>query len=73
MPRSLDHSAALYVAAIILFLLANTFPFVALQYGDRIEQRLLISGGFALQRAGMGEIGLLVLLTSVVFPLRTSN
>ncbi len=71
MPRSLDHSAALYVAAIILFLLANTFPFVALQYGDRIEQSLLISGGFALQRAGMGEIGLLVLLTSVVFPLLT--
>ena len=71
MPRSLDHSAALYVAAIILFLLANTFPFVALQYGDRIEQSLLISGGFALQRAGMGEIGLLVLLTSVVFPFLT--
>lgn len=71
MPRSLDHSAALYVAAIILFLLANTFPFVALQYGDRIEQSLLISGGFALQRAGMGGIGLLVLLTSVVFPLLT--
>lgn len=71
MPRSLDHAAALYVAAIILFLLANSFPFVALQYGDRIEQSLLISGGFALQRAGMGEIGLLVLLTSVVFPFLT--
>ncbi len=68
MPRSLDHSAALYLAAFILFLLANTFPFVALQYGDRIEQSLLISGGFALQQAGMGEIGLLVLLTSVIFP-----
>lgn len=71
MPRSLDRAAALYVAAIILFLLANSFPFVALQYGDRIEQSLLVSGGFALQRAGMGEIGLLVLLTSVVFPLLT--
>ena len=71
MPRSLDHSAALYLAALILFLLANTFPFVALQYGDRIEQSLLISGGFALQQAGMGEIGLLVLLTSVVFPFLT--
>lgn len=68
MPHSLDHSAALYLAAFILFMLANTFPFVALQYGDRIEQSLLISGGFALQQAGMGEIGLLVLLTSVVFP-----
>ena len=71
MPHSLDHSAALYLAALILFVIANTFPFVALQYGDRIEQSRLISGGFALQQAGMGEIGLLVLLTSVIFPFLT--
>lgn len=70
-PHSLDHAAALYLAAFILILLANTFPFVALQYGDRVEQSLLISGGFALQQAGMGEIGLLVILTSVVFPFLT--
>lgn len=62
---------ALYLAALIMFLLANTFPFVALRYGDRIEQSLLISGGFALQNQGMPEIGLLVLLTSVVFPFLT--
>lgn len=68
MPRSLDHSAALYLASFLLFLLANTFPFVALQYGDRIEQSLLVSGGLALLQAGMSEIGLLVILTSVVFP-----
>ena len=68
LPRTLDHSAALYLAALILFLLANTFPFVALKYGDRVEQTLLISGAFALQKAGMPEVGLLVLLTSVVFP-----
>jgi paraquat-inducible protein A len=72
LPRSLDNSAALYLAAFILLLLANTFPFVALQYGDRIEQSLLISGGFALQQAGMGEIGLLVFLTSVMFPFLTT-
>ena len=71
LPRSLDHSAALYLAALILFLLANTFPFVALKYGDRLEQSLLISGGFALQQTGMGELGLLVVLTSVVFPFLT--
>jgi paraquat-inducible protein A len=71
LPRSLDHSTALYLAALILFLLANTFPFVALRFGDRIEQTLLVSGAFALQKAGMPEIGLLVLLTSVVFPFLT--
>jgi paraquat-inducible protein A len=71
LPKSLDHAAALYVAALLLFLLANVFPFVALKYGDRMEQSLLISGAFALEKAGMGEIGLLVLLTSVVFPFLT--
>ncbi len=71
LPKSLDHAAALYVAALLLLLLANVFPFVALKYGDRMEQSLLISGGFALEKAGMGEIGLLVLLTSVVFPFLT--
>ena len=71
MPRSLDHSAALYLAALILFILANTFPFVTLQYGDRIEQSLLGSAGMALQQSGMGAIGVLVLMTSVVFPFLT--
>jgi len=71
LPRSLDHSTALYFTALLLFLLANTFPFVALKYGDRVEQTLLISGAFALQNAGMPELGLLVVLTSVVFPFLT--
>lgn len=68
MPRSLDHSSALYLAALILLLMANTFPFVALHFGDRAELSLLISGGIALQQAGMGATGMLVALTSVVFP-----
>ena len=71
MPLSLDHSAALYLAALLLFVMANAFPFIALQYGDRVEQSRLISGGLALQQAGMGEVGLLVFLTSVLFPFLT--
>lgn len=71
LPRSLDHSAALYVAALVLFAMANAFPFVALRFGDRVEQTILISGAFALQKAGMPELGLLVVLTSVVFPFLT--
>jgi paraquat-inducible protein A len=71
LPRSLDHSTALYLAALILFLLANTFPFVALKFGDRVQQTVLVSGAFALQDAGMPEVGLLIALTSVVFPFLT--
>lgn len=70
-PDSLDRSAALYLSAFGLFVLANSFPFIGLKVGDRIEQMLIVSGAVALQRAGMGELGLLVLLTSVLFPLLT--
>lgn len=70
-PESLDRSAALYLAAFLLFLLANAFPLVGLKVGDRVESSLLVSGGLALYRAGMGELGLLILLTSFVFPLLT--
>lgn len=67
--NSLDRSAALYLSAFGLFVLANVFPFIGLKVGDRVEQTLLVSGALALQRAGMPEIGLLILLTSVVIPL----
>ena len=70
-PHSLDRSTALFLAAMLLLVIANSFPFVALEFGDRSERSLLVSGGFALQQAGMGGIGLLVLLTSVVFPFVT--
>jgi len=69
--HSLDRSAALYLAASILFVMANAFPFIALKFGERVEQTVLISGAFALGRAGMPELGVLVFLTSFVFPLLT--
>ena len=68
LPGSLDRSTALYLAALLLFLLANWGPFVALKLGDRVEQTRLISSAFALHQAGMPELGVLVVLTSVVFP-----
>jgi len=68
MPCSLDHTTALYLAALLLLVIANSFPFVALQVGDRIEQSRLASAGWALMQLGMAEVGIVVLLTSVVFP-----
>lgn len=70
-PNSLDRATALYLTSLILFGIANSFPFIALQYGDRVEQSLLWSAGLGLERMGMGPVGLLVLLTSVVFPFVT--
>lgn len=70
-PNSLDRSLALYTTALILFILANCFPFLSLKLGGRVEENILVSGGWALYKFGMGELGFLVFLTSVVFPFLT--
>lgn len=70
-PGSLDRSLALFASAFMLLLIANSFPFLALEFGGRIESNRLISGGLALYRMGMGELGLLVFATSILFPLLT--
>lgn len=67
-PDSLNRSLALYISSLILFFIANCFPFMSMKIGGRVEQDLLISGGWALYRLGMGELGLVVFLTSIAFP-----
>src|SRR4051812_40931450 len=67
--QGLDRATALYLSAFVLLLLANAFPFIGLRVGDRVEEMRIASAGIALFRQGMGEIGLLVLLSSVIFPL----
>ena len=70
-PNSLIRSLALYISALILFLIANYYPFLSLKLGGRVEENILISGGLALYKLGMGELGLLIFLTSVGFPFIT--
>jgi paraquat-inducible protein A len=70
-PDSLDRASALYLAALMLWTMANAFPFVSLKLSGRVEENLMISGSLALARAGMPEVGLLVFLTSILFPLLT--
>ncbi len=70
-PDSLDRSLALFASAFILLVIANSFPFLALEFGGRVESNRLISGGWALYQMGMGELGLLVFATSILFPLLT--
>jgi len=68
-PSALERSIALHLAALILFIVANGFPFLSLKLGGRVETDMLISGPLALIQLGMGDVGLLVLVTSIVFPL----
>src|SRR5512137_131577 len=70
-PDSLDRACALYLAALMLWVMANAFPFVSLKLSGRVEDNVMLSGPLALAREGMPELGLLVFLTSILFPLAT--
>jgi len=65
----LERSLALHLAALLLYVMANAFPFLSLKFGGRTETDVLISGPMTLFDFGMGDIGTVVLLTSIVFPL----
>ena len=68
-PNSLNRSLALYLSALFLFIIANTFPFLSLELGGRVVNNILLSGGWSLYQQGMGELGLLIFFTSFAFPL----
>ena len=70
-PNSLDRGIALYLTTFILFILANSYPFLSLELGGRIEENILLSGGLAMYQMGMGELGILIFLTSIGFPFIT--
>ncbi len=68
-PNSLERTLALTVAGLILFALANTFPFLAMTMEGQYRQIVLLTGIKELYLQGMQEIAILVLLTTVVTPL----
>lgn len=68
-PDSINRATALYLASLMLWVMANVMPFLSLKVGGRIEETLLITGGVALWNFGMPELGTVVFLTSVAFPL----
>ena len=68
-PDSLNRSLALYITALMLWMIANLFPFLGIEVGGIFHENLLYAGGWALYQNGMGELGLVVFLTSIVFPL----
>ncbi|MGD8292590.1 MAG: paraquat-inducible protein A, partial [Desulfobacterales bacterium] len=52
-PNSLDRTLAFVVASLILFILANSFPFLGLKIGAQIRQTTLITGIYELYIQGM--------------------
>ncbi len=70
-PNSLERALALNFTALMLFVLANAYPFLSLKVGGRMEENVLLSGVLAFYHQGMGELAVLVFLTSFLFPLLT--
>ena len=67
--NSLERTLALNIAGLILFALANSFPFLAMNFEGQHQQIVLLTGIRELSRQGLPEIAFLVLLTTIISPL----
>ncbi|PID45686.1 MAG: paraquat-inducible protein A [Proteobacteria bacterium] len=67
--NSLDYSLALAITGLILFLVANLFPLISLKVLGITQHGNLISATLALFNADMPSLGLLILFTTILFPL----
>lgn len=65
---SIERSLALTVAGLILFIVANTYPFLAMKSEGLVQETTLITGVKELHAQGMEALALLVLLTTILVP-----
>lgn len=66
--NGLERTLALALAAAILFVVANSFPFLSFEMKGRITQTTVMTGIIDLYRAGKAEIAALVFLTIELAP-----
>ena len=66
---SLERALTLTLTALILFVVANFYPFMDFKIQGRVQESTLISGVIGLYKDGYLGLAGLVLLTSIVFPL----
>jgi paraquat-inducible protein A len=69
--NSINRTIGWLIAGLILYVVAVSFPFLAMQAQGIANRTALTSGIFILYRQGMGGMGMVVLLTCLVFPLFT--
>jgi len=65
---SLDRTIALTVAGLVLFIVANSFPFLAMKSGGLVRETTLVTGIHELYGQKMWEMATLVLLTCLIIP-----
>ncbi len=67
--NSLDRVLALTVAGLILFVIANMYPFLTFRLEAQVQETNLITGVKELYQQGMWIVAGVVLLTTIVMPL----
>lgn len=68
-PNSIDRALALTLAALILFIVALSFPFLAMKSGGFVQETKLLTGIRELWNQELYSLATLVLLTCVMVPL----
>jgi len=64
----ISRTLAFTLASVVFFVVANAFPFMEFEIGGRVQVNRMVTGIEALQDQGFGELGGLVLVTTVIAP-----
>lgn len=68
-PNSIDRSLAVSIAALIMFVVANAFPFLAISVSGNTQSISIISAVFALSDEGLWLLGILCFGFILLIPL----
>ena len=67
-PNSLERTLALTVTGLILFVVANLFPFLSFKLQAQVHETILITGVQELYHQGIWILATVVLLTTIIIP-----
>jgi paraquat-inducible protein A len=67
-PPTIDRALALTIAGLVLFVVANVYPFLGLRMGSQLIESTLMTGSLTLYLQGKWELALVVVGTSVLAP-----
>ncbi len=67
--NGLERATALYTTALVLWVVANSLPFLTFELEGRKQPSVLVSGSVSLYRDGLWELATVVFLFVIAFPL----
>jgi paraquat-inducible protein A len=67
-PNSIDRTLALTLTGLVLYIVANSFPFLSFEMQGQVTQTTLMTGVEDLTAQGKGEVAAVVLFTSILAP-----